>query len=67
MSNFWKNIAPEEWKLHTGKNKTKKDHKGNNSKKVKKKEYPCQNPFDFLKRHCDISQTLPTHVRVRVF
>ena len=59
MSNFWKKIAPEEWKIHKGKNKPKKDNKEKKSKKVKK-AYPCQNPFHFLKRHCDLSQTLLT-------
>ena len=42
-----------------GKNKPKKDNKEKKSKKVKK-AYPCQNPFHFLKRHCDLSQTLLT-------
>ena len=59
MSNFWKKIAPEEWKIHKGKNKSKKDNKEKKSKKIKK-AYPCQNPFHFLKRHCDLSQILLT-------
>jgi len=52
MSNFWKNIAPQEWKLHRERKRKQK--------KVEKKEYQCQNPFHFLKRHCDLSQSMPT-------
>ena len=59
IANFWKNIAPEEWKLHRGKKATKKDNKVKKTK-IDKKEYQCQNPFHFLKRHCDLSQRLHT-------
>jgi hypothetical protein len=61
MSNFWKKIAPNEWKKHNNKKKKKnnKDTKTHKSK-IDKKEYQCQNPFHFLKKHCDLSQKLPT-------
>ena len=29
-------------------------------RKIDKKEHKCQNPFHFLKRHCDLSQRLHT-------
>ena len=61
MSNFWKKIAPEEWKLHKGKRKTEnKERKNNKGKKIQQKEQQCQNPFHFLKRHCLLSKRLPT-------
>jgi hypothetical protein len=61
MANFWKNIAPNEWKKYNGRNiqknnKVRKKHKC----KIEKKEYQCQNPFHFLKKHCDLSHKLPT-------
>jgi hypothetical protein len=59
ISNFWKKIAPAEWKLHGERKKSKKDNKEKKSKSVKK-EYQCHNPFHFLKRHCDLSQMLLT-------
>jgi len=55
ISNFWKNIAPNNWKIYEGKKKYKKD-----SNSIEKKEYQCQNPFHFLKRHCNLSQSIPT-------
>jgi hypothetical protein len=42
MSNYWKQIAPEEWKLYS-------------KKKVSSDEKNCGNPFHFLKRHCKLS------------
>ena len=60
MSNFWKTIAPKEWKLYNRNKKTNKGHKDKRKKKIEKKEYQCQNPFHFLRRHCDLSKKLRT-------
>jgi hypothetical protein len=60
MSNFWKTIAPKEWKLYNPNEKTNKGHKNKRKKKIEKKEYQCQNPFHFLRRHCDLSKKLRT-------
>ena len=49
MNDFWRNIAPEEWKK--------------NSKKAKKKKANaslCNNPFHFLKKHSNLSRQKPT-------
>ena len=51
MSVFWKNIAPDEWKLH-GVPRVKK-------KKIFDK-YICSNPFHYLYKHCDLSHSKPT-------
>ena len=51
MSRFWKNIAPEEWKLH-GKIKEKK------KKLFDPKD--CSNPFHFLDKHSNLSRMRPT-------
>jgi hypothetical protein len=61
ISNFWKKIAPIEWKKYSGK-KNRKDNKVINEQKYKieKKAYQCQNPFHFLTKHCNLSQKLPT-------
>jgi hypothetical protein len=59
ISNFWKNIAPNNWKVYEGKKKYKKDSKQKKNS-IEKKEYQCQNPFHFLKRHCNLSQSIPT-------
>jgi len=62
MSKFWTEIAPNDWKLYDGKGK---NEKSNRKVKTEKKPYPCQNPFHFLKRHCDLSQKLPTPVLLK--
>jgi hypothetical protein len=50
MNDFWRNIAPEEWKK--------------NSKKAKKKKKAnaslCNDPFHFLKKHSNLSKQKPT-------
>ena len=48
MSNFWKHIAPDEWKSYDRLNPDSSVHNG------------CNNPFHFLKKHCDLSQKKPT-------
>ena len=59
MSRFWTEIAPPEWKVSKGKKENKKFNKVKKNK-IEKKPYHCQNIFHFLKRHCDLSQKLPT-------
>jgi len=49
VTNFWKNIAPEEWKPH----KTKKSRKTLLAEK-------CAKPFHFLERHSDLSHSRPS-------
>jgi len=51
IANFWKNIAPEEWKPH----KTKKS-KSQTTLIAEK----CAKPFHFLERHSDLSHTRPS-------
>ena len=49
ISNFWKHIAPEEWKTH-GKPNRKEYHVSRD----------CRNPFHFMDKHCDLTHTKPT-------
>ena len=51
MSKFWKDIAPNEWKLH-GKIKEKKKKLFDSTESM--------NPFHFLKKHSDLSRMSPT-------
>ena len=52
--NFWKEIAPQEWKLHN----TKKRRKSKLAD-IKAGE-TCKNPFHYLKKHADLSNSRPT-------
>jgi hypothetical protein len=50
ISNFWRNIAPNDWKMES---KDKKEKKG---KKGKRKMQPnCKNPFHFCEKQADLS------------
>ena len=51
IANFWKNIAPEEWKPH----KSKK-----NKSRTTLIAEKCTKPFHFLERHSDLSHTRPS-------
>ena len=52
MSKFWKEIAPENWKLHTKKKKEKKT--------LERAKNECTNPFHFLVKHSDLAHRMPT-------
>ena len=52
MSKFWKEIAPENWKLHTKKKKEKKT--------LERAKSECTNPFHFLVKHSDLAHRMPT-------
>ena len=62
MSYFWKKIAPEEWKKSSEKKQKKQVNRATKTKKrkINAKDYQCQNPFHFLKKHRDLSHKLPT-------
>ena len=53
MSSFWKNIAPEHWKLHGNRKRERKRHDHTIAEK-------CTSPFHFLIKHSDISHKRPT-------
>ena len=49
---IWKEIAPENWKLHTKKKKEKKT--------LERAKSECTNPFHFLVKHSDLAHRMPT-------
>ena len=52
MSKFWKDIAPEDWKIH-GRPKRSRLSKSRVSQE-------CRNPFHFMDKHSDLSKSRPT-------
>jgi len=54
MADFWKNIAPDNWKLYQKTTKTPKK-----LREIKVAEQ-CVNPFHFLKRNKNLSKQRPT-------
>jgi hypothetical protein len=56
VADYWKNIAPDDWKHKRQKKLTEKKRKKNNIKAI----YKCRNPFHFLKKHNDLTHQRPT-------
>ena len=49
MSKFWKEIAPDEWKIH-----------GRPKRSMSRASQECRNPFHCMDKHCELSQSKPT-------
>jgi len=71
MKEFWKNVAPEEWKTHkkrkdkrnekkNGKSQTKEKKRRKRKRKDKNETSQCVDPFHFIQKCDNLSKERPT-------
>jgi len=68
MKEFWKSIAPEEWKTHkkrkdkkkNGKSQTKENKRSKRKRKDEYETFQCVDPFHFLQKCDNLSKERPT-------